>query len=508
MSITWNPSIAYLYKKALEYDNYKLSSTGSLIVYSGKCTGRCPKDKRIVLDSNTQDIWWGDINIAINKNTFNFYCEKAKHHLFYNKNETYIIDSFAGWDKNYSLKIRTVCTNPYHALFIKTMLIESDYEFDKYDFIIYNVGNLKLNEFENKIFKDESLEDKLVAIDLTQNQMIIYGTEYAGEMKKGILTLMMYKMLNLNTLPLHSSANIDINNNVCLFFGLSGTGKTTLSSDKNTRLIGDDEHVWTNNGVFNIEGGCYAKCIGLTKENEPDIFNAIKYGSILENVITNDKYNNVDYNNSSITQNTRCAYPLHYIENSVSPAIGTHPSNIILLTCDAFGVLPPISKLSNNQAVYFFISGYTSKMPGTEIGVTEPEAVFSACFGGAFLVWQPEKYGLLLLKKLIKYNTNVWLINTGWIGGKYSIGNRISIKYTRKMVNAITNNLLNVKYTKLPLFNIEIPTECNDVPSNILNPKDGWENKNEYDIELNKLHAKFKQNFIDNYGLDLYCKFT
>jgi len=493
MKIILNPTTEYLYKKTLENKENSVSSTGALIVKSGEYTGRCPKDKRIIMDSNTKNIWWGDINIPITKFVFDYYSKIAKDYLFIQNEETYIIDCYSGWDYKYRLKIRTVCTNPYHALFIKNMLIPADIEFDTYDFCIYNVGNLKLNNYDNI---DKTLSDKLVALDLTENEMIIFGTEYAGEMKKGILTLMMYKMLNLNTLPLHSSANMDNHGNTSLFFGLSGTGKTTLSADINRRLIGDDEHVWTDDGVFNIEGGCYAKCIGLNKENEPEIFNAIKYGSLLENVVVKDKNGTVDYNDTSITVNTRCAYPLNYISNSIIPAIGNHPKNIILLTCDAFGVLPPVSRLNNSQAVYFFISGYTSKMPGTEIGILKPEAVFSACFGAAFLIWQPEKYGKLLMEKLIKHNTNVWLINTGWIGGTYPDGKRIPLKYTRRIINSINNgNLLNVKYEKMSLFNIDVPQECDDIPKSVLNPREGWTDKKQYDIELNNLYNKFNINF-------------
>ena len=513
MSIFWNLTTSELYRDALKNDNNTLSSTGALVSYSGDYTGRSPKDKRIVYDENTKDIWWGKINMKIEKKLFNYYYECALDYLsdliYHNKN-VYIIDAFAGWDTNNRIKVRIICTNPYHALFMKNMLIPSTYEFEEPDFTIVNTGGLKLSDVEDddmNIEKDNNLEDNLVAIDLTEMKMVIYGTKYAGEMKKGVLTVMMYLMQNKNMLTLHSSANIDKNGNTSLFFGLSGTGKTTLSAEENRMLIGDDEHVWTDDGIFNIEGGCYAKCIGLKKENEPEIFDAIKYGAVLENVILNGDDNVVDFDDISITHNTRCAYPLSHIPNAIFPSVGNHPNNIILLTCDAFGVLPPVSKLTPKKAVFFFISGYTSKMPGTEVGVDKPKMVFSTCFAAPFIIWQPEKYGMLLEEKLNKHNTNVWLVNTGWIEGEYGVGKRISIKHTRKIIDSIHNDELNkVEYEKFPYFDIMIPKKCDDIPENILNPSKSWEDQKLYDNKLKELYENFKIDFIDNYGLDLFNK--
>jgi phosphoenolpyruvate carboxykinase (ATP) len=512
MSIYWNLPVAELYRDSLLNNKYTISSTGALVAYSGDYTGRSPKDKRIVYDENSKDIWWGKINMKINKKLFNFYYKSSLDYLsdiLLKDKDVYIIDAYAGWDENHRIKVRILCTDPYHALFMRNMLIPSDTEFEEPDFTIINVGELKLSDVEDKdmnVKKDNTLKDNLVAIDLTQMKMVIYGTRYAGEMKKGVLTIMMYLMQNKNMLTLHSSANIDNNGNTSLFFGLSGTGKTTLSAEENRLLIGDDEHVWTDKGIFNIEGGCYAKCIGLKQENEPEIFHAIKYGSVLENVIMNDD-NVVDFNDISITHNTRCAYPLNHISNAIFPSVGNHPNNIILLTCDAFGVLPPISKLTSKKAVFFFISGYTSKMPGTEVGVEKPKMVFSTCFAAPFIIWQPEKYGMLLEEKLNKHNTNVWLVNTGWIEGEYGIGRRIPIKHTRKIIDSIHNNELNnVEYEKFPYFDIMIPKTCKDIPENILNPSKSWSDEKLYNIKLKELYDNFKTDFVENYGLDLFNK--
>jgi phosphoenolpyruvate carboxykinase (ATP) len=396
MNTIWNPSVAELYKFGIQDENLEVSSTGALLAYSGEKTGRSPKDKRVVYDENTKNIWWSsnpndyDIqdgangpNIPITKELFEFYSFKAKEYLE-SKDKVYVIDTYAGWInhddkqcKNHEVKIRIYCTLAYHALFMENMLIPSDKKFneDEIDFTIYNVGEISLKNYipPDKNKRDDSLKDTLIGIDFTEGEMIIYGTKYAGEMKKGVLTLMMYLMPIEGYLTLHSSANLDINTNqLSLFFGLSGTGKTTLSADPCRSLIGDDEHVWTNTGVFNIEGGCYAKCIGLKKEFEPEIYDAIRYGAVVENVVYDKDTHAINFDDGSITQNTRCSYPLNYIPNALIPAtVNIHPKNIIFLTCDAFGILPPVSKLSPDQAVYFFVNGYTSKIPGTEMGITE-----------------------------------------------------------------------------------------------------------------------------------------
>jgi len=504
-----NLSTTSLYEHGLREDHtLKLSATGALVAYSGTKTGRSPKDKRIVLDQLTEDIWWGPVNKPLNKDLFIFYRDWAIKYLFRHPTH-YVVDATAGWDYEFSLKIKTHCTSAYHALFMRNMLIPSTEKFNVVDFTIYNVGEVDLSEATKDLIKqsvsntdnfpmiDHSLGNTLVAIDFTRKEMIIFGTKYAGEMKKGILTLFMYLMPLSQALPLHSSANIDgIDDSTCLFFGLSGTGKTTISADPDRKLIGDDEHVWTDKGVFNIEGGCYAKCIGLNHAQEPEIFDAIKFGTVLENVVL-DRDGIVDYNDISITPNTRASYPLDHIDNVALPSLGKHPKDIILLVCDAFGVLPPIAKLSPEQAVYFFVNGYTSKIPGTEMGITQPQMVFSACFGQPFLVHHPKRYGELLRLKLKQHNSQAWLINTGWIGGGYGVGKRISLRYTRRMVDAIhlgEFNSSSTKFWKFPHFEIEIPNECEGIPEEILNPKSLWENNGLYDEALEELWLNFEEN--------------
>jgi phosphoenolpyruvate carboxykinase (ATP) len=362
----------------------------------------------------------------------------------------------------------------------------------KPDFIIYNAGKFPANKYTKGMSSSTS-----VCLHFKRSEMVILGTEYAGEMKKGILTLMMYLMPKKGQLPLHSSCNVGPQGDVTLFFGLSGTGKTTLSADPNRALIGDDEHVWTDSGVFNIEGGCYAKCVGLSKENEPEIFDAIRFGTVLENVVYNSESRVVDYNDTSITENTRAAYPLQYIPNARIPAlVETHPSAIILLCCDAFGVLPPVSVLTPEQVQYYFISGYTAKVAGTEQGVKEPTATFSACFGSPFLVWHPIVYAEMLAERLKKHSANAYLLNTGYYMGKYGVGKRIPLKYTRKMVDAINDGSLVGKPTEtLPVFNLQVPRHIDGVPAEILMPRNTWTDKFAYDAQLGKLAELFKSNF-------------
>jgi len=325
-------------------------------------------------------------------------------------------------------------------------------------------------------------------------EMVILGTQYAGEMKKGVLTLMMYLMPLRNQLCLHSSANEDDDGNVTVFFGLSGTGKTTLSADPRRKLIGDDEHVWTDTGVFNVEGGCYAKCIALTEENEPDIYRAIRFGAVVENVIFDDESREIDYDDISITENTRCSYPLEFISNAKLPALGGHPNNVILLTCDGYGVLPPVSRLSKEQVIYHFISGYTSKMAGTEEGITKPVAAFSACYGEPFLVWHPVKYATMLAEKLLQHNATAWLLNTGWVGG--AKGKRCPLKYTRAIVDAIhSGELLDAQYKTDPVFRLSFPMSCPNVPSALLDPSSSWADQDEFKRTQGDLAALFETNF-------------
>ncbi|KAK9710687.1 Protein kinase C-like 1 [Basidiobolus ranarum] len=492
-----NLPVAKLYEHALHYENGTfLSSAGAIITSSGKKTGRSPNDKRIVEEKSTSgDIWWGPVNIPLEERSFNINHERAIDYLN-TRERLYVLDGYAGWDPKYRIKVRVICARAYHALFMRNMLIRPTREelenFGEPDFTIYNAGQFPANKYTSGMTSTTS-----VAISFERKEFVILGTEYAGEMKKGVFTIMHYLMPKAGVLSLHSSANEGPDGDVSLFFGLSGTGKTTLSADPSRALIGDDEHCWTDTGVFNIEGGCYAKCIDLSAEKEPEIFNAIRFGSVLENVIFDQASRVVDYADSSLTENTRCAYPIEYIPNAKIPCVGGHPKNIVLLTCDAFGVLPPVAKLTSAQAMYHFISGYTAKIAGTEEGVTEPQATFSACFGQPFLVWHPVKYASMLAEKMQEHNTNVWLVNTGWNGGAYGVGSRISLKYSRAIIDAIHNGeLAHAEFENYPIFNIEIPKNVSNVPSEVLNPSTAWTGTKEtYVATVEKLAGLFNENF-------------
>lgn len=495
-----NASIPTLYEDGLLEKKTAISSSGALMAYSGKKTGRSPKDKRIVDEESSSDkIWWGPVNKKVSEQTWKISKERAADYLR-TREKVYVVDAYAGWDPKYRLKIRVVCARAYHALFMRNMLIRPTEEelanFGEPDFTIWNAGQFPANIYTQGMSSPTSVE-----INFKSMEMVILGTEYAGEMKKGIFTVMFYLMpVNYNVLTLHSSANQGIQNkDVTLFFGLSGTGKTTLSADPNRLLIGDDEHCWSDQGVFNIEGGCYAKCLGLSGEKEPEIFNAIKFGSVLENVVYDEETRVVDYDDAAITENTRCAYPIEYIPSAKIPCFAnSHPKNIVLLTCDASGVLPPVSKLTNAQVMYHFISGYTSKMAGTEEGVTEPEATFSACFGQPFLALHPMKYAQMLSDKMSEHKASAYLLNTGWTGSSVAKGGkRCPLKYTRAILDAIHNGTLaNASYESLPVFGLNIPTEVPGVPKEILNPSKAWvEGTSKYEGEVKKLASLFKENF-------------
>ena len=479
------PSTIDLYKKAIQIDKYDLTESGALVAYSGKYTGRKPDWKRIVKDKNTENICW-DFNHSCTKEEFENAKTKAKNHLYNHiSNDLYEIHTTINWNTKYEYKIKLYTNNPYHALFFKNMTIPYDGVHNEKDihFTIYDSGDIYYQ-----------MEEGFVGLNLTTNEFIILGTEYAGEIKKGLLTYMMYKMPLINCLPLHSSANIGKNNDVTLFFGLSGTGKTTLSTEEDRTMIGDDEHVWTPDGIFNVEGGCYAKCKDLSKENEPEIYKAIRFGAVLENIVL-DKNNNVDFSDVSITDNTRCSYPLKHLDNVLIPATTHyHPKNIILLCCDAFGLLPPIAQLTEEQAVFFFVNGYTSKIAGTEQGIKEPQVTFSSCFGEPFLVHHPNIYGKLLREYVSKYNCNIWFLNTGWIGGDYQTGKRISIQYSRDIINAIHDKtIMNEEFFEYPLFQFKVPKKCSSIPENILNPS--LNSGTEYMNNLKNLFDKFNINY-------------
>eukprot|EP00891_Asterochloris_glomerata_P009727 jgi/Astpho2/9727/Aster-03708 len=420
-----NLTPAELYEKALMYEaGTHITDQGALATLSGAKTGRSPRDKRVVREADSEkDIWWnqegnGSPNYECDERTFLLNRERAVDYL--NMLERlYVFDGFAGWDPESRIKIRVVCARAYHALFMYNMLIRPTDEellsFGRPDFTIFNAGAFPVNRYTSYMSSSTSVD-----LHMQAREMVILGTQYAGEMKKGIFTVMHYLMPKRGILSLHSGCNVGKNDDVTLFFGLSGTGKTTLSTDPARPLIGDDEHCWGNNGVFNIEGGCYAKCIGLKKQNEPEIYKAIKFGTVLENVVFDENTRLPDFDNNAVTENTRASYPIEYIDNARIPCMGPHPKNLILLCCDAFGVLPPVSRLTREQAMYHFISGYTAKVAGTEMGVTEPEATFSACFGGAFLMWHPMKYASMLADKMNQHGTTAWLVNTGWTGGRWA----------------------------------------------------------------------------------------
>jgi phosphoenolpyruvate carboxykinase (ATP) len=495
-TIIRNAMPAQLYQEALANEaDAAIADSGALMVRSGEKTGRSPKDKRIVKHPDSMDnIWWGSVNIDVDEHTFEINRERAIDYLN-TRPKLYVVDGYAGWDPNEQIKVRIVCTRPYHALFMWNMLIRPTDEqlktFGEPDYVIFNAGQFPANRYTTGMTSKTSID-----LSFERKEVVILGTEYAGEMKKGIFTVMNYIMPKKGVLSMHCSANEGQDKDVSLFFGLSGTGKTTLSADDRRNLIGDDEHCWTDTGVFNIEGGCYAKAIDLSSENEPEIYGAIKFGTVLENVVYDERTHAVDYSDVSITQNTRAAYPIEYIPNAKIPCVGGHPKNIILLTADAFGVLPPVSKLTPEQTMYHFISGYTAKVAGTEVGIEEPEATFSACFGAAFMVWHPSKYAELLAEKMAKHGTSAWLVNTGWTGGPYGVGSRIKLKFTRAIIDAIHEGLLDdVAYVTDPIFGLAVPTTCTIVPDELLIPKNTWSDGEAFDKQAHKLANLFTKNF-------------
>ena len=485
-----------LYEHAIRFEkDASIAENGALVAYSGEKTGRSPKDKRVVKHPDSEkDVWWGPVNIPLEAQTFALNRSRMIDYLNICP-RLYCFDGFAGWDSKYRIKVRVICSRPYHALFMRTMLIRPTKDelanFGKPDFTIYNAGTFPANRLTTG-----TGSATCVALSLEDRELVILGTEYAGEMKKGVFTVVNSFAPKRGILSMHCSATADKETGrSSLLFGLSGTGKTTLSADPNRRLVGDDEHCWSDEGVFNIEGGCYAKAINLTPESEPDIFQALRFGAVLENVVL-EVDRNVDYTDTSITENTRGAYPIEFISSAKIPCEAGHPTDIIFLTCDAFGVLPPVSSLSPAHAMYHFISGYTAKGAGTEVGVTEPQATFSPCFGGPFLVWHPNKYAELLASKMKQHKARVWLVNTGWGGGAYGVGKRIGLKHTRAIIDAIHNGALVKAKTERDLtFGFEVIAECPNVPSEILIPKNTWADKAAYEATAKKLAGLFQENF-------------
>ncbi len=489
-----NLSPAELIEAALQNGEGVLTDTGALMCDTGKFTGRSPKDKFLVCDEMTENtVWWGDVNFKFSSEKFNALLEKML--LFLENKRIYVRQAYAGANENYRLNLEIINTQAWHNLFCNNMFIRPNE--DELENFVSDFTIICIPEFEADSAVDGTRQANFTIVDMTRRILLIGGTGYAGEMKKGIFTVLNYLLPQENgVLSMHCSANIGENDDTAIFFGLSGTGKTTLSADPNRGLIGDDEHGWSETGIFNFEGGCYAKVIDLNREKEPEIFDAIRFGSIIENTRFYEESREVDYHNKSVTENTRTAYPIHYIQNAVEPSVGGIPKNIFFLTYDAFGVLPPISKLTVGQAMYHFISGYTSKVAGTEMGIKEPQATFSACFGAAFLPLHPTKYAALLGEKIHQNKVNVWLINTGMTGGSYGVGSRMKLSNTRAMITAALNGDLNeVSFSKHPIFGIMMPEHCPYIVSDILNPKNTWNDKALYEVTATKLAKMFQQNF-------------
>ena len=487
-----NLSVPELTMAALERGEGTLSDTGALVVETGKYTGRSPDDKFIV-DTPTihNDIAWGKINRPIEKEKFD--AIKAKMLAYLQNKEIFVFDGFAGADPKYTQKFRIVNEIASQNMFIHQLLIRpTEEQLDDFtpDFEIIAAPGFKCVPEV-----DGTNSEALIAIDYEAHLVLIAGSQYSGEIKKSVFSVMNYVLPKKGILSMHCSANIGDNGDSAVFFGLSGTGKTTLSADPARKLIGDDEHGWSDDGVFNIEGGCYAKCINLSKEHEPEIYGAIKFGTLLENVIVDD--NGVpNYDDGSLTENTRAGYPIDYIPNAAIPGVGGKPSTIIFLTADAFGVIPPISKLDNDMAMYHFVSGYTSKLAGTERGITEPQTTFSTLFGAPFFPLDPSVYATMLGDKLKETGAKVFLVNTGWCGGKAGDVPRMKLKYTRAMVSAaLSGELDNVEYTLDPIFNVNIPKTCPNVPDEVLDPRNVWTDKAAYEASAKTLAAKFQENF-------------
>lgn len=483
-----------LQQRTLELNEGVEAASGALAVNTGEFTGRSPKDRFIVKDDITRDkVWWGNINLPFPPKMFDALYDKVADYL--SGKEVYVRDSYACADQSRRLNIRVITETPWSNMFAHNMFLrptEEELASFEPDWLLVCVPSFKADPEV-----DGTRQQNFAILNFTRKIVLIGGTGYTGEIKKGIFSALNFIMpVDKNTLPMHCSANVGDNGETAIFFGLSGTGKTTLSADPDRKLIGDDEHGWTpDNSIFNFEGGCYAKVINLSKENEPDIYNAIKPGAILENVIM-DGNGEVDFADTSITQNTRVSYPIYHIKNIQKPSIGHNPKNIFFLTADAFGVLPPISKLTPGQAAYHFISGYTAKVAGTEEGINEPTPNFSACFGAPFMPLHPTEYAEMLSQKMKDAEVNVWLVNTGWTGGPYGVGNRMKLKYTRAMIAAaLDGELVDVEFEKHPVFNLMMPKSCPNVPSDILNPRETWKNKKAYDIQAKELANSFKENF-------------
>jgi len=496
-----NLSVAQLVEEALARNEGVLASNGALVCKTGDRTGRSPKDKHLEDVSSYHDkIWWGAVNMPVTNAQFDGALAIATEHL--NKQDKlFTFEGFVGADPTHRLNVQVICEQAWHSLFARTLFIPQGSRAAganarwNHDWTVINAGKRRLSADEQK--RCGAKGPVLIAQSLSRKTVVILGTEYAGEIKKSLFFAMNFDMPEVGVFPMHCSSNVDKKDpsNVALFFGLSGTGKTTLSADPDRALIGDDEHGWSDQGVFNFEGGCYAKCIRLSKEGEPQIWNAIRFGSVLENTVIDAETRVPDYDSAALAENSRATYPIDYIQDAVIPSLGGHPKNVIFLTADAYGVIPPISKLTREQAMYYFINGYTSKLGGTEAGVKEPEPNFSPCFGQPFLPRPPKVYAEMLAARIAKHNANVWLLNTGWTGGKYGEGERFKLAYTRAFVTAILNGkLAHARYSPDAIFGLPIPEAVEGVPSEVLHPRNTWADKGAYDAMAKKLAGGFREN--------------
>jgi phosphoenolpyruvate carboxykinase (ATP) len=489
--VYWNLNTPELYEEIARRGEGLFSDHGALIVDTGEHTGRAAKDKAIVREPSSEDkVFWGDVNKEFPQEKFNDLRDRMMAHT--NGRELFVQDTFAGADPRYRLPVRIITELAWHSLFARTMFIDDAGGDHKPEFTIINLPSFKADPAQ-----DGTRSSTFILMDFNQRLVLIGGTSYAGETKKSVFTILNYLLPQRSVMSMHCSANVGFRGDVAIFFGLSGTGKTTLSADPERRLIGDDEHGWSNDGVFNFEGGCYAKVIKLSPEAEPDIYRTTRmFGTVLENVVYDPETRVLDLDSAAKTENTRAAYPLESIPNIVPEGYGGHPQNIIMLTADAFGVLPPVSRLSPEQAMYHFLSGYTAKVAGTEKGVKEPEATFSTCFGAPFMVLHPGVYADLLGQKMAEHKSNCWLVNTGWSGGPYGEGQRMKIAYTRAMIRAILNGTLaEVETQPDPIFGLNIPVSCPDVPTEVLIPRNTWKDPEAYDQKARDLARRFNENF-------------
>ncbi|MFH2054915.1 MAG: phosphoenolpyruvate carboxykinase [bacterium] len=492
--VHWNHNTPMLYEEIVKNGEGIVAHLGPIVVRTGLHTGRAAKDKFIVEEPENKDnIWWGKVNKPFSAEKFELLFRRLQAYL--QGRELYVQDCYAGYDPKYRMPVRIITENAWHSMFARNMFIQAEPEelTDHVpDFTVLHVPN-----FQAIPEIDGTNSEAFIILNLRRKLVLIGGTQYAGEIKKSIFTVHNYKLPQQRVLSMHCSANVGKGGDVALFFGLSGTGKTTLSADPERKLIGDDEHGWSDDGVFNIEGGCYAKVIRLSKESEPEIYETTRrFGTLLENVGIDPITRRLDLDDDSLTENTRAAYPLSHIPNALKESMAGHPKNVIMLTADAFGVMPPISRLTPEQAMYHFISGYTAKVAGTEAGVTEPTATFSACFGAPFMVLHPSRYAELLAQRIRESNSTCWLVNTGWTGGAYGVGHRMRIDHTRALLNAaLRGDLDDVEYRTDPLFGFEVPTSCPGVPKEVLNPRDTWADPEAYD----KQAARLAQLFVDNF---------